>query len=137
MAETKRIAIDNGATLVVERGRLEPEITEAMFQLIAFIAGIHDNMALMKGTPYYSAGVVKELDRYADTKLRPIFKQKNAAFVADATVVMTQTFTHLIKGMYQLSKQPESVQLRFDRKLDDLFIESGVYMPDYEPIKIT
>lgn len=132
----KKIQIDNGATVVVERGRLEPEKTEAMFQVLAFIAGIHDNLEMVKGTPYYSSAVVKELDRYADTKLRPIFKQKNAGYVADATVIMTQIFTHFAKRMYALSQQPETVQARFDRKLEDLFIECGIYLPDVEPAKI-
>lgn len=132
----KRVQLDNNSTLVVERGRLDEERTEAVFQILSFIAGLHDAMDLLKGTQYYSAGAVRELDRYADTKLKPIFKQANANYVADSTVLMTQMFAQICKRMYALGQQPQAVQDRFDKEMNNLFISCGVYLPDFEPIQI-
>lgn len=132
----KKIKFGKNGELTVERPKMDEERAEAMFHIMAHIAAIHDAMPQLEGTIYYSTAVVKELDRYADTKLKPIYRQPNSHYIADSTVLATQTFREICKRMYQMSLQPVIVQERFNIAMENLFIQHGVYIPEVQPIKV-
>lgn len=133
--EPKRIDLGHGATLVIERPALSSEQTEAVYHLIAHIAAIHDAMALLKGTVFFSSDVEKRLDLYHDTKLKKVWSHTHNRYIADMTMQQTQMFREIARRMWRIGEQPEEIQNRFDRKMNDLFTECGVYM-EYEPLQI-
>lgn len=135
MGETKRVDLGRGNTLVIERPNLSAEQTEAVYHIIAHTAAIHDAMALLKGTVYYSADVGKRLDHYADTKLKKVWSHTHNRYIVDMTMQQAQMFREIAKRMWRIGEQPQEIQDRFDRKLNDLFIECGIFM-EYNPLQI-